>query len=114
LKAVFDNRDHALWPGQSVSTRLLITTLKDATVVPDDAVQHGNDGLYAFSVNAENKAELRKIKVTKSFDGRSVVDEGLSPGQQVITAGQYKVQPGTLVSTAVASTDAAAGKVRQE
>jgi multidrug efflux system membrane fusion protein len=114
LKAVFDNKDHALWPGQSVSTRLLITTLKDATVVPDDAVQHGNDGLYAFSVNTENKAELRKIKVTKSIDGRSVVDEGLSPGQRVITAGQYKVQPDTLVSTAVASTDAAAGKVRQE
>src|SRR5205807_9841145 len=67
LKAVFDNKDHALWPGQSVSTRLLVKTLKDATVVPDHAVQHGNDGLYAFSVNAENKAELRKIKVTKSI-----------------------------------------------
>ena len=48
LKAVFDNKDHALWPGQSVSTRLLIKTLKDATVVPDDAVQHGTDGLYAY------------------------------------------------------------------
>jgi multidrug efflux system membrane fusion protein len=114
LKAVFDNKDHALWPGQSVSTRLLVTTLKDATVVPDDAVQHGTDGLYAFSVNQENKAELRKIKVTKSIDGRSVVDEGLSPGQQVITAGQYKVQPGTLVSTAVASSDPAQPKVKQE
>jgi multidrug efflux system membrane fusion protein len=114
LKAVFDNKDHALWPGQSVSTRLLVTTLKDATVVPDDAVQHGTDGLYAFSVNQENKAELRKIKVTKSIDGRSVVDEGLSPGQQVITAGQYKVQSGTLVSTAVASSDPAQPKVKQE
>jgi len=113
LKAVFDNRDHALWPGQSVSTRLLIATLKDATVAPDDAVQHGNDGLYAFTVNAQNKAELRKIKVTKSFDGRSVVDEGLSPGDKVITSGQYRVQPGSLVSTAVATSDAA-GKVRQE
>jgi multidrug efflux system membrane fusion protein len=112
LKAVFDNKDHALWPGQSVSTRLLVATLKDATVVPDDAVQHGNDGLYAFSVNAENKAELRKIKVTKSLDGRSVVDEGLSPGEQVITSGQYRVQPGTLVSTNVA--DAASAKARQE
>ena len=40
LKAVFDNKDHALWPGQSVSTRLLVKTLKDATVVPDDAIQH--------------------------------------------------------------------------
>jgi membrane fusion protein, multidrug efflux system len=114
LKAVFQNKDHALWPGQSVSTRLLVNTLKDATVVPDDAVQHGTDGLYAFSVNQENKAELRKIKVSQSIDGRSVVDQGLSPGQQVITAGQYKVQPGTLVSTAVASSDPAQSKVKQE
>src|SRR5271154_7109798 len=49
LKAVFDNKDHALWPGQSVSTRLLIRTLKDATVAPDDAVQHGTSGLYAYA-----------------------------------------------------------------
>src|SRR5712671_2284535 len=114
LKAVFDNKNHALWPGQSVSTRLLLTTLKDATVIPDDAVQHGNDGLYAFSVNQENKAELRKLKVSYSIDGRSVVDDGLSHGQQVITAGQYKVQPGTLVSTAVASSEPAQPKVKQE
>src|SRR6266550_6682612 len=67
LKAVFDNKDHALWPGQSVSTRLLVRTLKDATVVPDDAVQHGTDGLYALSVSPENKAELRKIKVGSSI-----------------------------------------------
>jgi multidrug efflux system membrane fusion protein len=114
LKAVFDNKNHALWPGQSVSTRLLLTTLKDATVIPDDAVQHGANGLYAFAVNQENKAELRKIKVTKSIDGRSVVDEGLSPGQQVITAGQYRVQPGALVSTAVASSDPIPTKVKPE
>jgi len=114
LKAVFDNKDHALWPGQSVSTRLLVKTLKDATVVPDDAIQHGTDGLYAYAVGKDNKAELRKVKVSQSIDGRSVVDDGLSPGQQVITAGQYKVQPGTLVSTAVASSDPAQPKVKQE
>lgn len=114
LKAVFDNKDHALWPGQSVSTRLLIATLKDATVAPDDAVQHGTDGLYAFTVDKDNKAALRKIKVTRSIDGRSVIDEGLSPGEQVITAGQYKVQPGSLVSTAVASSDPALAKVSRE
>src|SRR6266478_6117178 len=112
LKAVFDNKDHALWPGQSVSTRLLISTLKDATVVPDDAVQHGTDGLYAFTVDKDNKAALRKIKVTRSIDGRSVVDEGLSPGDQVITAGVYKVQPGTPVSTTVASSDPAQAGVK--
>jgi multidrug efflux system membrane fusion protein len=114
LKAVFVNKDHALWPGQSVSTRLLVQTLKGATVVPDDAIQHGTEGLYAFIVNQDNKAELRKIKVSQSIDGRSVIEEGLSPGQQVITSGQFKVQPGTLVSTAVASSDAEQPKVRQE
>src|ERR1700730_1351011 len=114
LKAVFDNKDHALWPGQSVSTRLLVKTLKDATVVPDDAIQHSTDGLYAYTVNPDNKAEVHKVKVSQSIDGRSVVDEGLSPGQQVITGGQFKVQPGTLVATAVASSDPARTKVKQE
>ncbi|MFN5721632.1 MAG: efflux RND transporter periplasmic adaptor subunit, partial [Bradyrhizobium sp.] len=53
-------------------------------------------------------------KVTQSIDGKSVIDEGLSPGQQVITAGQYKVSPGTLVTTAVASSDQSQSKVTQE
>lgn len=110
LKAVFENKNHALWPGQSVSTRLLVTTLKDATVIPDDAVQHGTDGLYAFTVNQDNKAELRKIKVSKSIDGRSVVDEGLNPGERVIVSGQYKVQPGSTVTMAVANSQAAPAK----
>ena len=114
LKAVFANKDHALWPGQSVSTRLLVKTLKDATVVPDDAIQHGTEGLYVYTVNGDNKAELRKVKVSQSIDGRSVIEQGVSPGQQVITSGQFKVQPGTLVSTAVASSDPAQSKVRQE
>jgi multidrug efflux system membrane fusion protein len=114
LKAVFDNKDHTLWPGQSVSTRLLVRTMKDATVVPDDAVQHSTNGLYAYTVNQDNKAEVHKIKVSYAIDGRSVVEEGLTPGQQVITGGQFKVQPGSLVSTAVASSDPAQNKVRQE
>ncbi|WP_213774961.1 efflux RND transporter periplasmic adaptor subunit [Bradyrhizobium sp. dw_78] len=114
LKAVFDNKDHNLWPGQSVSTRLLVNTLKDATVVPDDAIQHSTNGLYAYSVDQDNKAVLNKVKVSQSIDGRSVVAEGLSPGQRVITAGQYKVSPGTLVSSAVASSDPAQPKVQSE
>lgn len=111
LKAVFDNKDHALWPGQSVSTRLLVSTLKDATVVADEAVQHGTQGLYAFVVDQDSKAELRTVKISQSIDGRSVIEQGLSPGEKVITTGQFKVAPGTLVSTAVASSDP---KVREE
>ena len=114
LKGVFDNKNHALWPGQSVSTRLLVKTLKDATVVPDDAIQHGTNGLYVYAVNSDGKAELHNVKVGQSIDGKSVIDEGLSPGQQVITAGQYKVSPGTAVTTAVASSEPAPAKVRPE
>jgi multidrug efflux system membrane fusion protein len=114
LKAVFDNKNHALWPGQSVSTRLLVKTLKDATVVPDDAVQHGTEGLYAYAVTADNKAELRKVKVGQSIDGRSVIEAGLKPGERVITGGQFKVQPGSLVTTAVASSAQAQDKVKPE
>ena len=110
LKATFDNKDHVLWPGLSVSTRLLVTTLKDAVVIPDDAVQHGTDGLYAFAVGADNKAEIRKIKVGQSIDGRTVVEDGLAPGERVITAGQYKVQPGSVVAAAVALSDTAPTK----
>jgi len=114
LKAVFDNKNHALWPGQSVSTRLLVKTIKDATVVPDDAIQHSTNGLYAYAVGQDNKAEMRKVKVSQSIDGRSLVDEGLKPGEQVITGGQFKVQPGSLVTTAVASSDGAENKVKRE
>ena len=114
LKAVFQNKDHALWPGQSVSTRLLVKTLKDATVVPDNAVQHGTDGLYAYTIDQDNKAVLNKIKVSQSIDGRSVIDEGLSPGQRVIVAGQYKVSPGTLVTSAVARSDPGQSEVKSE
>jgi multidrug efflux system membrane fusion protein len=92
----------------------LIKTLKDAIVVPDDAIQHGNNGLYAYTVSQDNKAELRPVKVAYSIDGRSVVDSGLEPDQRVITGGQLKVQPGSVVTTTVASTGQAQGKVKQE
>jgi membrane fusion protein, multidrug efflux system len=114
LKAVFDNKNHSLWPGQSVSTRLLVKTLKDATVVPDDAIQHSTNGLYAYTVGQDNKAELHQVKVSQSIDGHTVVDEGLTPGERVIVGGQFKVQPGSIVTSAVASSDPAQAKVRQE
>ena len=87
-----------------------MTTLKDATVVPDDAIQRGNDGLYAFAVSSDNKAELRKIKMSKSIDGRTVIEQGLVPGERVIVAGQFKVQAGSTVATTVANSEQAPAK----
>lgn len=106
LKATFDNKDHALWPGLSISTRLLVETVQNATVVPDDAVQHGVDGLFAFAVGKDNKAQIRKIAVRQSVDGMTLVDSGLSPGDEVVTGGQFRVRNGSLLSANVASTSA--------
>ena len=103
LKATFDNTDHALWPGLSVSTRLLVNTLKNATVMPDDAVQHGTDGLYVFVVADGNKADVRKIKVGPSTDGKTLVESGVNVGEQVVTRGQYRVQPGSALAVNVAN-----------
>ena len=110
LKAIFANKDHVLWPGQSVATRLLVSTLRDAVVAPDDAVKHGTDGLYAYAANQNNKAELRKIKVGPSIDGQTVIEDGLTPGDHVIVAGQYRVQPGSVVTTTVADSKPSDGK----
>jgi multidrug efflux system membrane fusion protein len=97
LKASFDNADHALWPGLSVSTRLLVTTINDVVVVPDSAVQRGPNGLFAYVVTSDNKAEMRDLKVERIADGHALVKQGLAPGERIITSGHYRVQPGGLV-----------------
>jgi membrane fusion protein, multidrug efflux system len=97
LKGVFDNKDNVLWPGLSVQTRLLVDTLKQVVVVPEDAIQHGPNGLYAFVVGDDNKVSVQPITVSQTDEGRAVVQQGLSTGQRVVVAGQYRLQAGTLV-----------------
>jgi len=94
LKASFDNRDNALWPGLSVSTRLLVRTLRNAIVVPDTAVQRGPHGLFAYVVSPQSRAEMRELKVGMMQDGEALVDDGLSAGERIVTSGHYRVQPG--------------------
>ena len=103
MKATFENADDALWPGLSVSTRLLVDTLRQVTIVPDGAVERGPNGLYAFVVGSDNKVEIRDIQVGQEGDGHSVVLKGLSPGENVVTAGQYRLVQGSLVQSSAAS-----------
>ena len=100
LKGRFENPDNALWPGLSVSTRLLVDTLHDVVVAPSGAVQRGPDGLFAYVVGADGKAVKRDITANVIADGSAVIEKGLEPGERVITAGQYRVAPGAVVSIA--------------
>jgi multidrug efflux system membrane fusion protein len=97
MKAVFENKDNVLWPGLSVATRLLVETLKQVAVVPDDAVLRGPNGLYVYVVGDDNKVSVQSVTVSHSGEGNSVVTQGLTPGQTVVVAGQYRLQPGSLV-----------------
>jgi membrane fusion protein, multidrug efflux system len=94
LKATFENRDHALWPGQSVTTRLLVRTLKGVIAVPDTAVQRGPKGLFAYVVKPDRTVEMRPLTVGPITGGRAVVDAGLQAGEVVVTAGHYRLKPG--------------------
>jgi multidrug efflux system membrane fusion protein len=93
LKASFPNVDNALWPGLSVATRLLVRTLRDVVVVPETAIQIGPNGPYAYVVTKEDTAELRDLKIGRIEDGNALVDQGLSPGEQIVISGHYRVQP---------------------
>lgn len=97
LKATFPNTDSTLWPGLSVQARLLLKTVKDGTVVDERAVQRGPDGLFAYVVGAENKAEMRKIEVAETTNGEVLVTKGISPGDKVVIDGQYRVEPGSVL-----------------
>ena len=103
LKARFDNKDNALWPGLSVTTRMLIDTRKDVIVVPQDGVQHGPSGLFAYVIGDNGKVSARPIKVSQSGDANAVVSEGLHVGDRIVVAGQSRLFDGALVEEADAA-----------
>ena len=98
MKATFANTDNALWPGLSVLTRLHVDTLKDVVVVPNQAIQHGPDGLFVFTIDNQNKVAMRPIKTGEEGDSGTQVASGLNAGDRVVVAGQYRLVPGALVA----------------
>ena len=103
MKATFQNKDDALWPGLSVATRLLVDTRKNVPVIANDGIQHGPNGLYAFVVGADNKVEKRDIEVGDEGTTQSVVRKGLASGDRVVTSGQYRLTEGALVTPRTAN-----------
>jgi multidrug efflux system membrane fusion protein len=115
LKATFPNDDLKLWPGKFVNARLVLTTRKDATVIPSSVVQRGPQGTYAYLIKPDKTVEMRPIKVAQTEGNLALVDDGLKPGEQVVVDGQYKLQPGAHVelTTPQPSKQSRPGQVRQ-
>ena len=98
LKAAFQNEDEALWDGQFVNVTLKLSTIRQATVVPSQAIQTSQAGSYVFVVKPDKTVEYRTVKTGIGYDGETVIVEGVSPGETVVTDGQLRLVPGAEVS----------------
>jgi multidrug efflux system membrane fusion protein len=97
LKAVFDNQQETLWPGEFVNLRLVVTIHKSAVTVPSRAVQQGPNGDYIFVIKPDDTVELRTVEVEQIDQDLAVIAKGLAAGERVVIDGQYRLDQGTRV-----------------
>jgi multidrug efflux system membrane fusion protein len=97
LKATFENRDRALWPGQLVQVVLRLGE-EEAVVAPEAAVQSGQQGDFVFVVKDDSTVESRQVEVARSLGDRVVIAEGLAGGERVVTEGHLRLTPGAKVT----------------
>ena len=97
-RAVTPNPDHAFWPSEFVRVRFILDNLKDANLVPSQAVQISQSGPFVFVVKADNTVELRHVKPGQRQDGdMQVIEDGLKAAETVVVTGQLALAPGTKV-----------------
>jgi multidrug efflux system membrane fusion protein len=106
LKAIFDNKDGALFPNQFVNARITIATLDNQTLVPGAAIQRGTPGTFVYVVADDSTVAIRKVTVGATNGDTVAVATGLKVGDRVVTDGTDKLRDGAKVDAAV---DAPAG-----
>jgi multidrug efflux system membrane fusion protein len=97
LKAEFDNAARSLWPGEFVTARVRVKTIKDATVIPAKAVQRAQNGTYVFRVRADDTVEVQPVTVAPADQATAIVAQGLAPGERIVVEGQYRLQAGSRI-----------------
>lgn len=98
LKATFDNAEETLWPGEFVNTRLVVGVDKNAVTVAARALQRGPNGEYLFVIKPDMTVEIRNVEVAEVENGIAAIGKGLSPGEQVVVDGQYRLDQGSKVN----------------
>src|SRR5260221_10586188 len=89
LKALFQNQQLDLWPGQFVNVRLLVDTRRRGLTLPSNAVNHGPNGDFVYIVRPNLTAEVRAVKVGTSDGGVTLIEKGVAEGENAVTDGQY-------------------------
>lgn len=93
LKAIFNNRQLNLWPGQFVNIRLLVDTWKQALVVPANAVNEGPNGDFVYVIRPDLTAQVKTVKAGTSEAGFTIIENGVSERDEVAVDGQYLLKP---------------------
>jgi multidrug efflux system membrane fusion protein len=99
MKARIPNQDEAIWPGELVSLRLILGIQQDALIVPESAIQLGQNGTNVYTV-VDGKAHMQAIKVARQVGSQVVVAEGLTAGQQVVVSPPNTLRPESPVELA--------------
>ena len=97
LKAMFDNANRVLWPGEFVNAHTEIRTIKGAMVVPSKAIEHGPQGTFVFRIKPDETVEVQPVTVTGVSEPIAIIGDGLAPGDRIVVDGQYRLQPGTRI-----------------
>ena len=98
IRAVFPNPDHTLLPGMFVHAQLQAGVNQQGILAPQAGVTRDLKGApTALVVNQENKVELRQLKTSRTIDNQWLIEDGLKPGDRVITEGLQFVKPGAEV-----------------
>jgi multidrug efflux system membrane fusion protein len=102
LKAIVPNADEKLAPGQFVGVSLVLDTLKDAVVIPPEAVQQGTGGSFLFVAKEDGTVEVRKVRIAAMQQEFAIIAEGLAAGEAVVTEGQLRLTAGARIKAAEA------------
>jgi membrane fusion protein, multidrug efflux system len=98
-RGVTPNPDRALWPSEYVRVRFILDTLKNATLVPAEAIQVSQSGPFVFVVKPDNTVDLRPVKPGQRQEGDlTVVESGVKPDETVVVTGQLALAPGAKVA----------------
>jgi multidrug efflux system membrane fusion protein len=98
-RGVTPNPDRALWPSEFVRVRFILDMLKNATLVPAQAVQVSQSGPFVFVVKPDNTVDLRPVKPGQRQEGDlSVIESGVKPDETVVVTGQLALAPGAKVA----------------
>lgn len=100
LKTSVTNKEEILWPGQFVNVRIVLKIEPEAVVVPEAAVQPGQDGSFVYVIDKEDKVRVQPVKISRQIGGDVVIASGITAGDQVITEIPQALQTGATVRVA--------------